>query len=194
MKKKIFILLGHPDEESYCGAIARAYEAGAREGGHEVRVISLQKMNFDANLAHGYNAIQELEPDLRGFQENIQWAEHIVLVYPLWWALFPAKLKGLFDRALLPGFGYRFHKTDPFWDKLLRGRSARLIVTTNTPNIYYWVFFAGLPGVRVMKKAVLDFCGIGPIRVSVLSRVLRTSEERRARFVERIRKMGVAGK
>ncbi len=193
-KKKIFVLLGHPDAESYCGMLARTYEEGAREGGHDVRSMSLHAMNFNPNLENGYNKIQELEPDLIAFQENIKWAEHIVIIFPFWWALFPAKLKGLFDRAIIPGFGFRFHKKDPFWDKLLSGRSAHLIVTTNTPSIYYLAFFAGLPGVRVMKKAILDFCGIRPTKVSVFTRALRTSDKRREKFARSIKKWGIKGK
>ncbi len=45
-------------------------------------------------------------------------------------------LKGLLDRILLPGFAFRYHRANPFWDKLLSGRSADVIVTMDTPPWY----------------------------------------------------------
>ena len=196
MKRKIFILLGHPDNESYCGALAHAYEAGAREEGHEVRLMSLADMNFNANLEHGYNAIQELEPDLRGFQENIRWAEHVVIVFPVWWGTFPAQLKGLFDRAILPGFGFKYYKKNGiFWRRLLKGKSARLIITMGMPRIaYFLTSLYVIPGVRLLKYGILKFCGISPVRASSISRVLAASPEKRERFIAKIKKLGMKGK
>lgn len=196
MNKKIFILLGHPDDESYCGALFRAYEEGAREGGHEVRTQSLQRMDFNANLEHGYNAIQELEPDLRTFQENIRWAEHIVIAFPVWWGTFPARLKGLFDRAILPGFGFKYYKKNGiFWRRLLKGKSARLIITMGMPRIaYFLTSLYVIPGVRLLKYGILKFCGISPVYVSSISRVLAAPPEKRERFLAKIKKLGIKGK
>jgi putative NADPH-quinone reductase len=196
MNKKIFILLGHPDDESYCGALFRSYEAGAREGGHEVRIQSLQRMDFNANLEYGYNAIQELEPDLRMFQENIRWAEHIVIVFPIWWGTFPSRLKGVFDRAILPGFGFKYYKKNGiFWRRLLKGKSARLIITMGMPRIAYLLTsLYVIPGVRLLKYGILKFCGISPVYTSSISRVLAASPEKRERFLAKIKKLGIKGK
>ena len=97
--KRIFLLLGHPDASGMCGAFADAYEASAQEAGHEVIRMNIGEMQFDPILHKGYRAIQELEPDLKRFQEAVQAADHFVVVYPVWWVGMPAILKGLFDRA-----------------------------------------------------------------------------------------------
>ncbi len=135
--RKIFLLLGHPDTAGFCGEIAAAYEAAAREAGHEVRRQNIGEMQFDPILHKGYRARQELEPDLVAFQANVQWAEHMVIVYPVWWVGMPALLKGLFDRAWLPGSAFRYMKMKDgtrtiFWHRLYRGKTARIFMNSGT--------------------------------------------------------------
>jgi NAD(P)H dehydrogenase (quinone) len=136
-KKKIFLLLGHPDRVGMCGNLADAYEVGAREGGHEIQRMNLGEMQFDPILHKGYRAMQELEPDLKKFQELVGWADHFVIIYPVWWVGMPALLKGLFDRAWLPGSAFRYIKMKDgrrtmFWHRLYRGKTARTILTSGT--------------------------------------------------------------
>jgi putative NADPH-quinone reductase len=135
--KKIFLLLGHPDKSGMCGQLADAYEAGARAGGHDVQRLNIADMKFDPILHQGYRARQELEPDLVRFQELVGWADHLVIVYPVWWVGMPALLKGLFDRAWLPGSAFRYIKMKSgkrtiFWHRMYRGKTARTILTSGT--------------------------------------------------------------
>jgi len=136
-QKKIFLLLGHPDKSGMCGKLADAYEAGARAGGHDVQRLNLGEMQFDPILHQGYRARQELEPDLQKFQQFVGWADHFVIVYPVWWVGMPALLKGLFDRAWLPGSAFRYIKLASgkrtiFWHRMYRGKTARTILTSGT--------------------------------------------------------------
>ena len=146
MPKRILIILGHPRTDSLCGGLARAYAEGAEAGGHEVRVVSLGALSFDPILHNGYAAVQPLEPDLVAAQASISWAEHLVFVYPLWWGAMPALLKGFIDRVFLPGFAFKFRDGSVFWDRLLAGRSAHLLVTMDTPP-WYRVLSDGSPDV-----------------------------------------------
>ena len=135
--KKIFLLLGHCDKSGICGDLADAYEEGAHAGGHTIERMNLGDIHFDPILHRGYRAVQELEPDLKRFQELVQWADHLVIVYPVWWVGMPALLKGLFDRAWLPGSAFRYMKMASgkrtmFWHRLYRGKTARIIMTSGT--------------------------------------------------------------
>ena len=104
--------------------------------GAEVREVFLADLRFDPVLHHGYKEIQELETDPVHAQELIKWADHLVFVYPLWWATMPALLKGFLDRTLLPDFAFKYRPNSPFWDKDLTGKTARMIITMDAPVWY----------------------------------------------------------
>jgi len=110
MKVNILVILGHPDTNSFCGSLTKAYIDSAKASGSEVRELQLGKLEFDPILWNGYNKIQELEPDLAKAQELILWSNHIVFVYPNWWGAMPALMKGFFDRVFLPGFAFKYRE------------------------------------------------------------------------------------
>ena len=189
---KIYLLLGHPDKESFNGQIADAYCKTALTNGHEVRIQRLGEMTFDPILWKGYKGIQELEPDLKKAQENILWCNKWVIVFPLWWGAVPALLKGFIDRTLHSGFAYKYHKHDPFWDKLLVGRSAEIISTCDAP--WWWVWWTYRNGdLNSLKRATLHFCGITPVKTTRISRVrFLNTEDREKKIAEICKKIEVA--
>lgn len=189
MNRKIVVILGHPGSESLCGALGRQYMEGAQEAGHEVRLLDLASLEFDPILRAGYRGEQPLEPDLVRAQADIVWAEHLVFVYPIWWGGMPALLKGFIDRLFLPGFAFKYHQNDPFWDKLLTGRSAHLMVTMDSPPWYFrWI--SRMPGHNQMKRTILEFCGVKPVMVTSLGSVKSSSPTLRTKWLDQARKFG----
>lgn len=192
MKKKVFILMGNPDMDTLSKKMADAYEAGALEAGHEVRRQNLPEMKFDPILHKGYRVIQELEPDLKTFQDNVKWSDHFVVVYPNWWCTTPALLKGLFDRAWLPGFAFNFHKGDWWWTARLRGRSARIILLANTSPFIQWFLFGEFT--NELQRATLGFAGFSPIPISIFYPSETISEPKKAAWLEKVRSLGRSAK
>jgi putative NADPH-quinone reductase len=184
---RIYLVLGHPDSDSFNGALADAYQAAAEAKGHEVRRHNLGELKFDPILWHGYEVIQDLEPDLKAAQENIAWCERIVLFYPVWWGSVPALLKGFFDRAILPGQAFSYHENDPFWDKLLKGRDAQLFTTSDGPTIYLLLAYRN-SDVATVKNAVLQFCGIRPVKVTRFGGIKTSSAAQREKYLEQVRR------
>ncbi len=177
----IYVLLAHPDKDSFNGHLADTYCEGARAKGHDVRLQHLGEMRFDPILWKGLKVIQQLEPDLLQAQENITWCDRWVIVYPMWWGSVPALFKGFLDRTLHPGFAYKYHAKGPWWDKLLKGRSAHLITTCDSPSIYAWWQYRN-SDLNAVKQATLKFCGIGPVQVTRFDRVRFSDEEKRAKW------------
>lgn len=195
MRKRTLIILGHPDPtRSFCAALADRYQKGAVEAGVDIRELHLGALNFDPVLRSGYQGKQCLEADLQGAQEDIRWAEHLVFVYPTWWGSLPALLKGFVDRVFLPGFAFKYRKNSPLWDKLLAGRSAELLVTMDTPAWYYRLIYRNA-GLSVMKKNILEFSGITPIRTHTFGPVMSSKIKQREQWLDAAYKAGLkAGK
>ncbi|MEK7628361.1 MAG: NAD(P)H-dependent oxidoreductase [Patescibacteria group bacterium] len=157
-KRKIFVLLGNPDKESFTASLAQTYEDAAKGAGHEIRRMNIGDMQFDPVLQKGYKEIQELEGHLKEMQENIRWAEHFVVVYPNWWCSMPAKLKGMFDRAWLPGFAFNFDKETHEVIQRLKGKTARVIVVagTQSPFMTWWKYG---DFTNEISRGILGFAG-----------------------------------
>ena len=101
----------------------------------------------------------------------------------------PALLKGFIDRVLLPGYAFKYRQGSSLWDKLLAGRSAELLVTMDSPPWYFrWV--TRMPGHHQMKKAILEFCGISPVRVHSFGPVRSASPHQLAQWVDAARQLG----
>lgn len=185
----ILVILGHPDKNSFCGSLAKAYIDSAMANGSEVRHLQLGELKFDPILWLGYKKIQELEPDLKKAQELILWSNHIVFVYPNWWGTMPAVMKGFFDRVLLPGFAFKYRKDSPMWDKLLSGRTSHLMVTMDTPPWYYrWIFHR--PGHNEMKRTILGFCGIKVVKISEFAQIKGSSLRQREKWITLAKDLG----
>ncbi len=189
MKSNITIIIGHPYADSYCAALSEAYIQGAQNSGATVRVIDLSTIQFDPNLKYGYHKRTELEEDLLVAQEAIRWADHLVFVYPTWWGTMPAILKGFIDRVFLPGFAFKYRQNSSLWDKLLKGKSAHLIVTMDTPS-WYNRFVYRRAGHRIMKQATLQFSGVNPVRITEIAPVKSLSEDSRKIWLDKIHKLG----
>ncbi len=187
--KRILLIQAHPRRDSFCAALGAAYAEAARVAGHEVEQVQLAALQFAPDLPEGYASLPPLEPDLQRLQQQIQAAEHLVWVYPVWWGSVPALLKGLLDRLLTPGFAFRYVATQTWPERLLKGRSARLLVSLDTPA-WYFRWLQGAPAHRMMKGAVLEFCGIAPVRISEFSPVIKSTDAQRARWLEQAARLG----
>ena len=187
--KKILIINGHPDPESFNLALANAYKKGALAGGAEVKEISIRDLQFNPNLQFGYRKRTELEPDLIKAQEKITWSEHIVWIYPVWWGSIPAIMKGFLDRVLLPGFAFKKREGSLLWDKLLTGRTSRIICTLDQPAWFYKLINRA-PSHTSMKRLTLKFIGIKKVKISAIGPLRLSKPEFREKWLMKVEGLG----
>jgi NAD(P)H dehydrogenase (quinone) len=188
MQKKIAIINGHPNAESFNYALAAAYKEGALLGGAIVQEIVIAQLKFNPNLEFGYRKRTELEPDLLKAWEIIQWADHLVWIHPVWWGGLPAITKGFIDRLFLPGMAFKYRENSLFWDKLLKGKTAHIITTMDQPGWYYRLVYAR-PGINQLKKTVLQFCGITPVKVTGIGIIKTANETKRLKWLGKVKKI-----
>ena len=188
MQKKILVLLGHPDAETFSGSLADRYQVGAQDAGHEVRRVNVGDLQFDPILHKGYKEIQELEPDLLKLQDDFRWADHIVIVYPNWWCAMPAILKGLFDRMWVPGFAFNFNKETKKIIKHLKGKTGRVIIVSgsHSPFSAWWQFG---DYTNEIQYGIMEFAGI-QTNVSSYGPAERCSDEKREKWLKEVEHLG----
>ncbi len=187
--KKIALINGHPNNESFNFALAEAYKKGAENSGAEIKEIIIRNLDFNPNLEFGYQKRMELEPDLIKAWEIIQWADHLVWVHPVWWGGLPAVTKGFIDRLFLPGLAFKYRENSVWWDKLLTGKTAHIITTLDQPSWYYRIFY-GRPSINQLKKSTLEFCGIKPVKVTYVGIIKNSKEEQRKKWIEKVYSLG----
>lgn len=183
--KKILIINGHPNKESFNFGLAAAYKKGALSSGAEVEEIVISELKFNPNLQFGYQKRTDLEPDLTESLDKILWADHLVWIHPVWWGGLPAITKGFIDRVFLPGMVFQYRENSVWWDKLLTGKTAHIITTLDQPGWYYKFSF-GQPSVNQLKKSTLEFCGVKPVKVTFVGPVKKSTEAFRKEWLNKI--------
>ena len=189
---RIFVLNGHPDPapERLCHALAAAYVEGAEAGGNEVRSLAVGQMEIP--LLHSELDFHEgaLPPAAIQTQEAIDWAEHMVLVYPLWLGTMPAALKALLEQTLRPDFAMDY--TGRWPAGRLKGRSARVVVTMGMPALAYRWYY-GAHSLKSLERNILKFCGISPVRESLYGMVGEADKRTRQGWLAEMRRLGERG-
>jgi len=191
MAKNILLILGHPSEASFCKALLDAYQHGAENAGAICKTIFISQLNFNVNLSEGYRTGDAMQPeeDLLAAQQLILWADHVVLVYPNWWGFMPAITKGFIDRILLPGFAFKHHSGKIFPDKLLKGKSLRLMITMDTPKWWFYLIYRASQ-YQILKDIVFGYVGFDPIRFSTFGFMRKSTEKQRNKWLLKVQKLG----
>ena len=185
---RILILDGHPDAEAghFIHAAARAYEAGA-SGTHEVRRIDVARLQFPLIRSQHEWTTGEPPADIREAQEALRWSEHVVLFYPMWLGDVPAVLKGFLEQVLRPDSAFRY-RDNGLPEKLLAGRSARIVVSMGMPGFAYSLFYRA-HSLKSLKRNVFNFVGIKPVRHTIIGAV-EGSAAKRDGWLAEMRKLG----
>ncbi|MEL6828627.1 MAG: NAD(P)H-dependent oxidoreductase [Pseudomonadota bacterium] len=189
MARRLFIWVGHPRETSLSHGLADAYQRGAESEGAEIRRMNAYQMDFDLDLTFGYQQRKEHEPVLTEFIENTKWAEHLVWAHPLWWGGMPAKMQAVIDRTFLPGITFAYREKGPWWDKLLEGRTADVLVTADTPGFFIkWAYRN--PHKNRIQRQILGFTGVKLNRYAHFATAKDASEDKINEWMKRAYNMG----
>lgn len=183
------IIDGHPNPDSLCAALTAAYH----RGNPDAELVSVRDLHFNPVLTRGLTAPQELEPDLAELRTQIEAATHLAIITPTWWASLPPDLKGVFDRVFTPGWAYRYNPM-PLGlpggapEGLLTGRSARVLITSDTPR--FLLAANGNHAARVLKNHILGFCGIKPVQVTRMGAVRWSTAQQRQQWLANAESLG----
>ncbi len=195
MPRRITIIQGHPDARTrhFGHALADEYAKGGEDGGHEVRRLEVAGLEFPLLRTKEEFEQGPLPDSIQRAQEAITWADHLVILYPLWLGSMPALLKAFFEQVFRPGFAFTATEQGLMPKKRLAGKSARIVVTMGMPAfVYRWWFLAH--GLKNLERNILGFSGIGPVKSTLIGTVEGMDEKRRAGWLDKMRALGEQGK
>lgn len=184
---RIVVIIGHARTSNYCEALGESYRRGAEAAEHEVKLFVTSKMTFDPILHEGCERVQPLEPDLQAAHDAMMAADHLVIIFPLWFGSMPAILKGFLERVQQPDL-VGPSKQGKF-PKLLKRKSARVIVTMGMPAfVYRWWF--GAHALKLIKHNILRFMGVHPVRSVVYGNFEAAGPQGRLRWFKQVERLG----
>jgi putative NADPH-quinone reductase len=189
--QRILLIQGHPDASAphLCHALAQAYADGARGAGHDVRRVEVARLDFPLLRSQHEWEHGPLPPALQSAQDDIAWAQHVVLFFPLWMGDMPALLKGFLEQVARPAFAFGPGGGNPFARKGLAGRSARVVATMGMPALVYrWYFRAH--SIKSLERNVLGFVGFSPVNETLIGMVDKLGEAGVSKWQDKLRALG----
>lgn len=195
MEKRIVIIQGHPDPQAlhFGHALEEMYAKGAEAAGHKVTHISVAALDFPLLHSKEEWDKQPCPVSLQPVQQAIHWADHLVILYPLWLGSMPALLKAFLEQVFRPDFAISKAEPGKLWKKLLKGKSARIVVTMGMPAwVYRWFYRAH--SLKSFERNILAFSGISPIKACVIGMVEADDASKREKWLSRIYKLGGAAR
>ncbi|MBT9291729.1 NAD(P)H-dependent oxidoreductase [Prosthecodimorpha staleyi] len=190
MSRRIAIILGHPDPapERFCRALAAAYAEGARTAGHTVTLVDLSGIEIPFLRSQTEFETGPVPENLAAARDAVVAADHLVLIFPLWLGTMPALVKAFLEHIARPGIAFRY-RDKGLPEKLFAGKSARVVVTMGMPAfVFRWFYLAH--GIRGLKRSILSFVGVAPVRETYIGGIGAATPERRAAWLATMAGLG----
>jgi putative NADPH-quinone reductase len=188
---RVVIIQGHPTSGGghFCHALAEAYAEGSVARRHQVRFIAVADLDFPLLRSKADWDGASPPATIAEAQQTLAWAEHLVIIYPLWLGGMPALLKGFLEQALRPAFMTGGAGAGGSWKTALKGRSSRIVITMGMPAFAYRWYF-GAHSLRSLKRSILSLVGIGPNRHTLIGMIEGMGDGKRAAWIEAMRRLG----
>ena len=183
--KKIFLVYGHYNDNSFNAAIRDEFIKESKSKGNQVDVVDLYKEKFDPVFAG-----EEANQEVLDHRKRIEESDTIVLIAPIWNFRMPAIVEGWIDKVLAPPWAFRFKQLVgnygyPIGN--LKDKKAIIFCTYGSPRLAITTFFLNLP-IRRLKRGVFHMCGIYNIVYRRYFAVPFVTDAKRQEFLNDVRK------
>lgn len=106
----VTIVYSHPYDKSFNNEILNQVSRELAANGRSYRVINLYQENFDPVLGmEDYSIYPEgktTDEEVKEYQKILEDTNHLIFIFPIWWGMMPAILKGFIDKTFLKGTIY----------------------------------------------------------------------------------------
>lgn len=185
---KTVIVYNHPYKKSFCHALLESAKEGAIRAGQEVDVIDLDADKFNPVMSaedlNGFVHHQMADPQAKDYFRRIRDANHMVLIFPIWWELMPAMMKGFIDKVVFPGSFYD-QSAGGDMSALLPNLKITVVTTMNTPAELYKNVY-GDAVYKAVVKGTFEKIGIKDVKWVCFNMVKDSTAEKRRQWLEQI--------
>ncbi len=187
---RVVIIFNHPYEGSYCNAILNSVKSGLEKGGHDIDIMHLDKDEFNPVMTAedllAFRNKQSIDAQAIEYVKRIKAADHLIFIFPIWWELMPALMKGFIDKVIFPGELYDYRSSGYSMVTLMKNiKSTTVITTMNTPSIMYKLLY-GNAIKKALIKGTLKKTGCKNVKWLSLNMVKASSKEKKVKWLEEI--------
>ncbi|WP_032366837.1 NAD(P)H-dependent oxidoreductase [Rhodococcoides fascians] len=155
------VVVSHPDPHSLTHQVAHSVVEAIRSTGTTVETADLAAESFDPRFSAAdlslYRGNGSTPPDVAEEQTRIDRAEHLVLVFPMYWWSMPALLKGWIDRVFVEGWAYEYG--DRVFVKKLDRLTVHLVVVAGD-DADSFERHGVYQAVRTqIERGIIEYCG-----------------------------------
>jgi Putative NADPH-quinone reductase (modulator of drug activity B) len=183
------LVYAHPNVQSFNAALVQAIKDEVTKKGNQLKVKDLYGMNWNPVLSQmdfeGYHS-GNIPPDIKQEQDDVAWADIVIMVAPVWWYSVPAILKGYIDRVFSLGFAYKYTATGPLG--LLKGKKG-LFITTSGANQQDAEYGGMMNCLDKSLGGVFTFSGFAEKKLYNLFAVTTVGDEERRQMIEEVRSL-----
>jgi len=184
--KKIFVITYQPKEKSEKAEYLETYIHEAKNSGHDVRVVNLHNLNIEyLSLDKDGLPDSTLSEELKQAQDNMLWANQIVLVYSVWCIGLPAKVKSFIERVFQKDVFIKLGKMGP--EPIRKDKTMVVMQSYGMPYFVMKYIYGDLP-FKTLKVIFQNWCGFKIEKRFDFDMIDSVSEKRRQKWVKEIKK------
>ncbi|MEU2203753.1 NAD(P)H-dependent oxidoreductase [Microbacterium oleivorans] len=155
------LVVAHPDPQSFTHHVADRLAAALPAG--EVEIADLTAEGFDPRFTladrHAYAVAGEYPADVAAEMARIDRADHLVLVFPVFWWSMPALLKGWIDRVFANGWAFGVGEGGGIRPGLGR-LTVHLVPVAGSDAALYERRGYDRAFATQIETGILDYCGV----------------------------------
>lgn len=179
---KNLIVIGHPNEESFCyNGIFKTIKEELEKSGELVEVIDLYRNSF---------ARPRTDLILK-YKELVTWSDRIYIVSPVWWFRLTSRMETFFDEVFTPGFAYKFvpvTKVYGYPKPLLSHKKVRTYITHGAPALPVLTIYLNSVKLRLVMGVYSFVFGWFKTKTRQFWSVPFVSDEKRKKYLDIVRK------
>ncbi|MBJ7349532.1 MAG: NAD(P)H-dependent oxidoreductase [Rhodococcus sp.] len=155
------VVVSHPDPHSLTHQVAHSVVEAIRSTGTTVETADLAAESFDPRFSAAdlslFRGNGSTPSDVAEEQTRIDRAEHLVLVFPMYWWSMPALLKGWIDRVFVEGWAYEYG--DRVFVKKLDRLTIHLVVVAGDDADSFERHGVHQAIRTQIERGIIEYCG-----------------------------------